>query len=473
MKILSGRSAQRDGELPAWATALDALAVVMALLAISVAIGGGFRIWVFDLRVSVTDWMRPALWSAIAIVLRHVITRRDPLPRRLLGAITRWWASPDTRLVLPVHAASRFGVLLVGFLAVQLIGFPPEATNRWKIYDNEFLDLPARWDTGWYLTIATEGYQYVANAPADYQQNIAFFPAYPMSMRYLSVLFGRQVLWTGVLISLVAFFIALTYFLRLARDLLGDEGQAMTAVTLLALYPFAVFFSAAYTEGLFLLAMLGAVYHFHKNQLWRSVMWGLLCGLTRPNGALLSIVLALMAIANVDWRVPAWGSIVRRVMAAGAPGYGMLLYSAFIYRLTGDPLMWTKQNVAWGRVYRSLDSVVSDRVDFISANGWYQYASTQTLDMFYLMAVLLCLAAIWPVYRRYGLALATLIPLTILPPMAAGGLLSMGRVTSILFPVFLWLGGAIPAQQRAAWIGVFALLQGFVAVMFFTWRPLF
>ena len=46
-------------KLPKWATALDAIAVVMALIAISVAVGGGFRIWVFDSRLSVTDWLRP------------------------------------------------------------------------------------------------------------------------------------------------------------------------------------------------------------------------------------------------------------------------------------------------------------------------------------------------------------------------------------------------------------------------------
>ena len=36
-----------------------------------------------------------------------------------------------------------------------------------------------------------------------------------------------------------------------------DDERAVAAVTLLACYPFAVFFSAAYTEGLFLLAMIG------------------------------------------------------------------------------------------------------------------------------------------------------------------------------------------------------------------------
>ena len=110
---------------------------------------------------------------------------------------------------------------------------------------------------------------------------------------------------------------------------------------------------------------------------------------------------------------------------------------------------------------------------FIAHNGVYSYASTQTIDLFYSLAVLLALAAVWPVYRRFGLALAILIPITVLPPMAAGGMLSMGRVTSILFPVFLWMGAAVPVHHRTAWIVLFAMLQGFVAVMFFTWRPLY
>lgn len=474
-------------KLPKWVTTLDVVAVVMALIAISVALSGGFRIWIFEFRLSVTDWMRPAIWSLAAIAIRHAIIRSQPLHRRVIEGVTGWWRSADTKVVLPIHFTTRLGVLLVGFLAVQLIGFPPEAANRWRIYSNEFLDLPARWDTGWYLGIASEGYSYIPSAGPEHQQNIAFFPAFPMSMRYLSVLFGRQVLWTGVGISLVSFFVALTYFLRLARSLLKDEDQAVTAVMLLAAYPFAVFFSAAYTEALFLLTLMGAVYHFHVQQWWRAAFWGFLCGLTRPNGSLLSIVLALMVAAELaraadgtdrpfgKFVLPTggWKTVAQRMLVAAMPGFGMLAFSAFIYRLTGNPFAWTMQNVAWGRVYRSIDSIVTDRVDFIAANGWYGYASTQTIDMFYLLAVLLSLAAVWPVYRRFGIAFAALILITILPPMSAGGLLSMGRVTSILFPVFLWMGGAIPARHRHAWIGLFALLQGFVAVMFFTWRPLF
>jgi hypothetical protein len=159
-------------KLPKWATALDVFAVVMALIALSVVIGGGFRIWVFDSRLSVTGWWRPALWSAGALALRHALIRRAPLQQRIAAGVIAWWRSDDRRTVFPIHVASRFGVLLVGFLGVLLIGFPPEAANRWSIYNNDLLDLPARWDTGWYLGIATEGYRYFAGARNDFQQNI-------------------------------------------------------------------------------------------------------------------------------------------------------------------------------------------------------------------------------------------------------------------------------------------------------------
>jgi hypothetical protein len=469
-------------KLPKWATALDVVAVVMAIVALSVVIAGGFRLTIFGMRLSVTEWWRPALWSAAAMIIRHAIVRRHPLPQGVFHAVLAWWRNPDTKTVLPIHLATRGGVLVVGFLAVILIGFPPEATSRWRIYSNDFLDMPARWDTGWYLGIATEGYRYDPTLAADYQQNIAFFPAFPLTVKYLSAVLGRQPLWTGVGVSLVAFFLALGYFLRLARDELKDEGAAVTAVMLLAAYPFAVYFSAAYTEGLFLLTLVGAVYHFRHDQLWRAAGWGFACGLTRPNGCLLAVALGLMAVTPMwdatRWRpiLPppiGWPRIGARLLSASAPGLGMLAFSAYIYQLTGNAFMWTMQNVAWGRVYRSLDSLVADRVGYIAANGLYGYASTMTIDFFYLLAVLFALGSTWPVYRRFGLPYAALLLVTVLPPMSAGGLLSMGRVTSVLFPMFLWMGGAIPVRHRTAWIAVFACLQGFVAVMFFTWRPIF
>jgi hypothetical protein len=63
--------------------------------------------------------------------------------------------------------------------------------------------------------------------------------------------------------------------------------------------------------------------------------------------------------------------------------------------------------------------------------------------------------------------------LTILPPVATGGLISAGRYTSVLFPVFVWLGRAIPARHLGGWIASFAVIQALCATMFYTWRPLY
>ena len=194
---------------------------------------------------------------------------------RLAEFVRRRILSPDARTIWPIVAATRPVVLVVGFLGIVLLGYAPN-TPPYRIYNNDFLDLPARWDTGWYLGIATHGYEYDA-AKSEAQQNIAFFPVYPMLMRYGSIFAGRQVLWTGVAVSFIAFFAALVYLLKLARRYVDDDAAAI-GVALLASYPFAFFFSTAYTESLFLLTIVAACYHFERDELWRASAWGLVAG---------------------------------------------------------------------------------------------------------------------------------------------------------------------------------------------------
>lgn len=463
--------------LPVWVRVVDVLTLLALALSISVLLFGGFRVVVAGVRLSVMDPWRLIVWVAVLGGLRHWRYRREPLWRRAGAAVSRWWTAPDTRAVLPVHLASRVGVLAVGFLAVVLIGFPSADPPPLQIHRHALLDLPARWDAGWYLSIANEGYQWSAN-DVGRQQNIAFFPAFPMAMRYVSIFLGRELLWSGVVIALVAFFWALVYLLRLARDLLGDEGQAQASVALLAAYPFALFYSAPYTEALFLLAIVGSVYHFRRDELWAASAWGIVAGLSRPNGAFLSVVLGLMVLekARRAWRAGEafrWAAHLDRLAAAATPGIGMLFFSTYILFLTGSPFTWTAQNVAWGRTYRSIDTVFTDRFAYVAQSGLYSYASEQAMDMFYLASVLFILGAVWPVYRRFGLPFAALLLVNLLPPMAAGGLLSIGRVTATLFPAFLWMGAAVPPGHRSGWLVAFAVLQGFASVMFFTWRPLY
>ena len=452
---------------------LDASGVALILMGVSVLVTGGFREWTPLGRISMTSSARPIVIGAIVLLVRHVMYRSPTLPHRIYAGVRAWWSTPDARAVAPVVLATRIGVLIVGFLGITMIGYAPN-TPPWRVYPNDLHNLPARWDAGWYLGVALEGYRWDPEE-ANQQQNIAFFPAYPMLMRYGALFLARQTVWVGVLISLVAFFFAARYLYRLARATLDDEA-ALASVAFLAAYPFAFFFSAPYTEALFLLASVAAFYHFERDELVKAALWGLLAGLTRPNGCLLSIPLAVLALrpmfagrgSSIDPRV-----LARRIATAAMPGIGMLIFSAFIYSLTGNPLQWAAQNAAWGRVYRGLDHVVQDRVRYVNQYGFYDYATSRSLDLLQALAVLFVIGSIWPVYRRFGLHYALLLVVNLVTPLMMGGLLSMGRVTSVLFPTFLWLGAAVPAQHRSGWILAFAMVQALCAIMFFTWRPLY
>ncbi|MBY0497789.1 MAG: hypothetical protein K2Y23_26570 [Cyanobacteria bacterium] len=145
------------------------------------------------------------------------------------------------------------------------------------------------------------------------------------------------------------------YFFALARARV-DEDTALTAIALVAAYPFAVFFSAAYTESLFLLCTIAACYHFERDRLMAAGVWGLAAGLTRPPGCLLSIVLALIALRQFN--TSPLSRLAQRMAAAAMPGIGMLIYSAYIYSLTGNPLQWAEQHGAWGREYKGLITLV-------------------------------------------------------------------------------------------------------------------
>ncbi len=94
-------------------------------------------------------------------------------------------------------------------------------------------------------------------------------------------------------------------------------------------------------------------------------------------------------------------------------------------------------------------------------------------DLLNALGALFVLIAAVPVARQLGLAYAVFILVNILPPMAAGGMLSVGRFSSVLFPAFIWFASVVPERQRSGWLASFMALQAFGAALFYTWRELY
>lgn len=472
--------------LPRWARAADVVSIAVVIIAVIISATGGFRLRFGAWRFALTSPYRPLLFAAAIAGVRHLIEREQPIYAHALQQARRWSQAIALREAAAVFAGSRPAILLAGLLAVLTIGYAP-GTPPWRDSESELFNLPLRWDAGWYLQIAENGYSYIPEAGAQEQQNIVFFPAYPMATRAVALVLGNykgSYVAAGMLVSLGAFLFALAYLYAFARDAIGHE-RAAAALSLFAAYPFALFFGAIYTESLYLLAALGAFHHFRRREFVRAGVWGLVIGLTRPNGGLLTVPLVLLALTPWLPAAIAGGCAMPRSPAARprdlAPAFaaaaacaaGTLLYSIFIWGMTGSPIAWASGHAAWGRHYTSLAALVGTRASFIGHAGLYEYVARSPYELLNVLGAVFVLAAVWPVWRRFGIAFAAFILINILPPLTTGGFLSAGRLSSVLFPAFVWLAAAVPARQRTAWIVSFAMLQGLCAALFYTWRPVF
>ncbi len=456
-------------------------------LALVVAGWGGFRERVAGVRVALTSPYRLLIASAVLALIRHVVAPRPSIFNDVPARVRVAWRTPAGRAATLAFIGTRPTILLIGYFAVVTLGYSNNGRPPLRFSENEFLNLQGKWDTTWYMSIVVDGYRYRSEDP-ERQQNIVFFPALPVATRIAGRLFGGEspaFLWGGTLVVLAAFFWSLVYLFRLARDLLEDEELARWAVWMTAAYPFALYFSALYSESFFLLGSVGAFYHFRRGELIKAAAWGFLVGLTRPNGCLLSIPLALMAVR--PWlpsrlaggaplaaiTVPRFAAVVPGLASASASGIGMLIYSAYLWNLTGHPLAWAEGHAAWGRQYGGLVPLAVRYYGYMAESGPYVFTKVLPFDTLNGLGALFVLVSAIPVWRRLGLPYAAFILINILLPLAAGGLFSTGRFSAVLFPAFIWFASVVPPAQRPAWIGSFMAVQALNAALFYTWHEMF
>jgi hypothetical protein len=475
---------------PRWARLLDLLCLLVIAVAAVVAGWGGFRERVNGVRVALTSPYRLLAAAAVLIIVRHVFVPRPAIVQDLPRRIRRAWGTPASAIARLAFVGTRPAILLVGYFAVVTLGYSNSGRPPLRFVDNEFLNLQGKWDTAWYMSVVTDGYRYRTHDVTE-QQNIVFFPALPIAIRITGRFFGGSspaFLWGGTAMVLAAFFWSLVYIYRLAREFIDDEDAARWAVWVTATYPFAVYFSALYTESFFLLGSAGAIYHFRRREFVKAAIWGLLVGLTRPNGCFLSIPLGLMAIApwlprwlkggvgGADDRLPVdrrVASAIPALLSAAAPGIGVLIYSAFIWNLTGDPLAWAEGHAAWGRQYNGLLPLAVKYYGYMAESGPYIFTKVLPFDTLNGLGALFVIVTAFPVWRRFGLSYAVFILINILPPLAAGGFFSTGRFSAVLFPAFLWFASVVPRRHRPAWTGTFMAVQALNAALFYTWHEMF
>ena len=212
-------------------------------------------------------------------------------------------------------------------------GFPCGSLNGGEFYPDQVPDsfLPnhpcldgwARWDTAHYVAIAQVGY---GPANPNRGEGLGFLPGYPMLMRYLVELPGFErtpgaYAVAGILLSNLLFLIAIILMAVLAGQSLGTD-SALTATLLFAIAPFSLFYSAAYSESLFLVLCLGALILANRGQWVGAGIVAAVASGTRLAGLLLAPALAWGA-----WKAGIRGW--KLIWSGLAPALGFILWSLF------------------------------------------------------------------------------------------------------------------------------------------------
>ena len=337
-------------------------------------------------------------------------------------------------------------------------GFPaPDLTPGWHM----LVTALQRQDAQWFLRIATTGY-----AAGDH--SAAFFPLYPVSVRFVDLVPGVGPLGAGLLVANAAAFGALLLLHALTRLELDDRA-ARRAVLFTAFFPTAFFLYAPYTESTFLLASI-ATFWFARRDRWAwAAVAGAAAAATRSVGIVL--VLALWVEAIAQWRRHD-RPLLPRLAAAAAVAIGPLLYAgwwAWRYDDLWAPLdaqrAWRPDGARWPWV--TIWSAL--RFAWRYQTWWLLDVTVLTIAVVGLVFAARRIAISYTVYA----AASVLLPLTL--PLTSRPLLSMPRFVAVLFPVS-W-GWAVAAERRrppetailVAFAGGFAVL----AFLFINWAAVF
>lgn len=333
------------------------------------------------------------------------------------------------RVTIALVIAWLIVVNLFALFALNRLNLAPDTAYRW-INPDEFhqvkswnvLNLPAHWDSTWYLQIARDGYTY--RGPEQFS-NIVFFPLYPALIALLApVLVANHVLagWLISTLCLVSFTVLFTRFLARFHP---DVDQRYALGFLLA-FPTAYFLNAVYTESLFLLLTLATFFQVRRGKyVWAGVL-GALAAMTRVTGILLLIPAVMELYASHGWS----GLFSRRGVSLLLIPLGTTAFFTFHALAYGDFFLFFDVERWFGRTFR----FASEHFETFS-----QAASTNlALDATFAVLGLVGSILVW---RRIRASYGAYMLVSLGVALATGTLMSVGRYLLVLFPLFMLLAG--------------------------------
>jgi Mannosyltransferase (PIG-V) len=404
-------------------------------------------------------------------------------------------ATPPTRITtlagirVSIWAALISSRLLI--LAVGIAGASLTRAGGWRLYDPHGLTLSLgrvgnviaaasdRWDAVHYVSIAHHGYTTGAST--------VFFPLYPLLIRIIGSVVPSYVL-AGVLISCVSFVVALILLHRLAREELGERAADAT-VLLLALAPLSFFFTAVYTESLFLALSVGAFYLARHQRFALASLAAAGAALTHVEGVVLMLPLALFywQSRNHSRRIRdliSWEAVSLTLPALALLGFLTYLHSRGFGWLAPTS---NEKDAAYSHDFTGPVITLVRAVSEGLSGLWQTVRGTRPINPWigspysmgfqttvYLIVLGICLASLVVAWRRlpkvYSIYTIVVLIIATSSPVRTDALHAIDRYALMLFP--LWMAaGAWLSERRLLRpvLEVSTVLLAFYAFEFARW----
>lgn len=332
---------------------------------------------------------------------------------KYIGGIFIFW-----RLVLIIIA-----IISISMLSVRL-GFLGGGTENYL--KNPLLWGWANMDGAHYLSIAQNGY---------FQYEQAFFPLYPMLIRFIGNILGGNYLLSGLLISNGLFLLGLFVLYKLVKGEKNND-NAKWVIGLLLFFPTSFFYGCVYTEGLFFFLTVIFFYFLKQKKWWLCGICGVFASLTRLPGIFLSVVL-LYELWVSNKNKFKFIDFLPLILC----GSGLLFYMGYLNYSVHDPLFFFHVQPVFGANRSGSELILLPQVLF----RYIKIFFTTTISYDYFIAIFELVT--------FGLASYVLIKhrkkipvsyqifswLVIITPTLTGSFSSLPRYFLNAFPLFIAL----------------------------------
>lgn len=300
------------------------------------------------------------------------------------------------------------------------------------------------WDSGWYATIAQDGYYY--RGPFV-QSPVAFFPGYALALRPLMAI-GINRYIAGEIVTLLCGLAALFLLLRWEAKVRVRQKLAPgnTGTLALALYPFAFYlYGVMYSDALYLLLAVAAFVCLEDDRPAVAAVLGALATACRPIAP--ALIVGLLA-RSIELRLRSDQKIRAVDLLPAFAGLGFAAYMFYLWLAFDDPL-------AFAHVQSAAGWDQPPGFDTWAKVAWFKMMFPRVAPIVavrlagHALATLVALALVIPTWKKLGpgYGLYCLIALG-LPALSSKDFMGLGRYALAAFPVFLALGLLLEDRPR-------------------------